>query len=231
MADANVDAADTPVEEMSVRRRIIHFAIDELQQSNNGKPTQEQMDNYLRASGLYTLNRDGSWPGPAVQWFWDYWCGLFALYCLQEAGVPDLRWDKNPDNGGKFGIHGGRARLALSDGRGGFKIIRDRSAVLPRAGDIGVGGGREGHAGSHHFILWMPYSDGNRLCGFNCIDGNGLAQGRLPVTINPKTLKPQAPPCQMLRKTYKPLNGYILKTNRKIEEIGAIYSLDLDGLV
>lgn len=228
MADINL--GETPIEEMSIRRQVIHYALIELNKSNNGKPTQGQMNDYLRASGLYTVNADGSWPAFAIKFLWDFWCGLFALYCLKKVPLPNLRWDKNPENQSRWGIHGDRARLALADGKGGFTIIRDGTTVFPCAGDVGIGGGRPGHAGSHHFILATPYSDGNRLRGFNCIDGNGLPPGRLPVTIDPKTHKPLPPPYQVLNGVIKPLNGYILRTSRKLEEIGAIYSLDLDGL-
>jgi hypothetical protein len=57
-----------------------------------------------------------------------------------------------------------------------------------------------------------------------------LPEGALPVYMDTQTGKLEAPPWQMLGKVRKYLNDYIAKTYRPIEDIGAIYSLDLDGL-
>jgi hypothetical protein len=65
--------------------------MQEIRLSHNTKPTQAQMNKYLLATGLYTLNADGTWPRFAVQYFWETWCGMFALYCLKQSGVPGLR--------------------------------------------------------------------------------------------------------------------------------------------
>ena len=182
VAEPEISVADMPI-----RRRIIHIALEELRLSNNGTPTQEQMNKYLLAAGLYQLNRDGTWPAMAVRYLWNGWCGLFALYCMREARVPDLNWGRNriPARGRErgheeWGIHGPRARIALGNGKGEFELINGEGTVPARTGDAAICGR---HAGSHHILIWMPKMEGGQVRGYEYITGNGEPEGRLPLSI------------------------------------------------
>jgi hypothetical protein len=227
VAEPEISVADMPI-----RRRIIHIALEELRLSNNGTPTQEQMNKYLLATSLYPLNRDGTWPAMAVRYLWNGWCGLYALYCLREARIPDLNWGRNriPARGREagreeWGIHGPRARIAFAKGNGEFELVSGGGTVFARTGDAAICGR---HAGSHHILIWMPKMEGGKVLGYHYITGNGEPDGRLPQAIGKDGRI--VPPLYQKDGVNRVLKGFICKGYANVEKIGAIYSLDLDGL-
>jgi hypothetical protein len=73
---------------MSVREQIISAGLNGLRAADDGgKPTQAQLDKYFKAAGL-------GWKGSADadQHSRKNWCGFFACYCLQAAGLTSARW-------------------------------------------------------------------------------------------------------------------------------------------
>jgi hypothetical protein len=73
---------------MAVRDQITSAGLNELRAAGDGgKPTQEQLDRYFQAAGLgWKCQND------ADKHSRNNWCGFFACYCLQTAGLTSARW-------------------------------------------------------------------------------------------------------------------------------------------
>jgi hypothetical protein len=169
----------------------------------------------------------------AVRYLWNGWCGLFALYCMRAAHIPDLNWGRNriPARGREpgreeWGIHGTRARLAFPKSDGEFELINGAGTVPARTGDAAICGR---HGGSHHILIWMPRMEGGQVRGYDYITGNGEPEGRLPQAIGKDGRI--VPPLSQKDGVMRVLKGFICKGYVNVEKIGAIYSLGLDGIL
>jgi hypothetical protein len=129
-----------------VRDLITSVAIQEyFETGDGGKPTMKQLDKYFQAAkvGFKSYNQ-------ADKHTQTHWCGIFAVYCLQRAGLNDARWGINPD----IGV------WAIC---GPVKVITKQRGKGIQVGDVGVI-----QKESHHFII-TEVSDTH----VTCIDGNG----------------------------------------------------------
>jgi hypothetical protein len=143
-----------------VRDLITSAAIQEYFESGDGgKPTAKQLDKYFQAARVGFKNYE-----QADKHTKNNWCGIFAVYCLQRAGLTDARWGINPQIN-RWGICG---PVEVVLGNKGIQV-----------GDVGVIRDR-----SHHFVITEV-----SVNHVTCIDGNGdppPKQAYLGGVITPK---------------------------------------------
>ena len=132
---------------MGSRDLVFWTAKQEIGGMGPRKPTEEQLDRYFRAA-------TGSGYADADSHTRNNWCGIFAVYCLNEGGI-SCYWGINPQMN-QWGI------CPLYDE---IEVVYGSSGLT--SGDVGVAASR-----SHHFLIEEVVEEYDYVA---CLEGNGDA--------------------------------------------------------
>jgi hypothetical protein len=139
---------------MSTKDRVIWTAKQEIGGMGPRQPTMEQLDKYMSSSGTGY----GSYAA-ADKHTRDNWCGIFAVYCLNEGGI-SCYWGINPQIN----------QWGICPLYGEIEVIYGSSGIMN--GDVGVAVSQ-----SHHFLIEEVVEEYDYV---RCLEGNGSSPDAPP---------------------------------------------------